>query len=318
VLRLAQARSALVRYPAFEEEGIVMNCIIGSSIGPLSLTNFAIEELVGTSAFIFSGGNSSVPDRRFNPPVPYAVDLTSLPTTFTADGAGLNLVSNTLYAPLSSVLVCDPNTNITGGRIRVTDDGTVTVITSGNAPIGNIPQSAANLIFSNALQIALSEAEALEIANAVNNIAAMMFMADSSTVDWNQARDIRPLDLPSINDNMDSFMLTAAKAFIDGYRKNGTSLVVNFELDTVSAMEQSDELALSTSLRLFVSTTVFVVIVAILLLLLRRTLTRRSILETSKLTFYVVFRQLISRRHNNKVPVPDSPTGSGCEKLADH
>jgi hypothetical protein len=230
-------------------------------------------ESVGSSAYIFSGGNSSVLDRRFNPPVPFAVDLGSLPTTFTAAGAGLNLVSNSLYAPLSSVLICDPRPQITGGRIRLTNDGTLTVVTSGNTPIGNIPQSAANLIFTSAFQVALVQAEALEMGNAVNNIASAMFMANASTVDWNTAHNIRPLDLPSINDNIDTFMLTAAKAFIDGYRKNGTSLVVNFALDTVPAMEEREGLALSTSLRLFVSTTVFVVIVAVLLLLLRRTLT---------------------------------------------
>jgi hypothetical protein len=227
-------------------------------------------ESVGSSAYIFSGGNSSVLDRRFNPPVPFAVDLGSLPTTFTAAGAGLDLASNSLYAPLSSVLICDPRPQITGGRIRVTNDGTVTVIASGKTPIGNIPPSAANLIFTNAFQVALVQAEALETANAVNNVASAMFMANASTVDWNKAQGVRPLDLPSINANVDAFMLSAAKAYIDGYTKNGTSLAVDFELDTVPAVSQEQKLALSTSTSLFSSTNVFVVIVTVLLLSLRR------------------------------------------------
>jgi len=227
-------------------------------------------ERVGSSAFIFSGGNSSVLNRRFDPPVPYAVDLTSVPTTFTAEGAGLSLSSQSFYAPLSSVLICDPRTQITGGRISITNDGAVTIVSSGNTPIGNIPQSAANLIFTNAFGVATTSLETFALANAVNNVVSTLFMANSSTVDWNTAQGIHPLDLPSINQNMDSFMLSAAKAYIDGYRKNGTSLVVDFELDTVSGTSQEEKLALSTSTALFSSTNAFVVVVTVLLLILRR------------------------------------------------
>jgi hypothetical protein len=128
-------------------------------------------ERVGSSAFIFSGGNSSVLDRRFTPPMPYAVDLTSLPTTLTAQGAGLDLASNSLYAPLSSILVCDLCLQITGGQTSITSDGNLTLLSSGKAPIGNIIQSATNFIFMNALGIALVEIDTLTTANVVNSIA---------------------------------------------------------------------------------------------------------------------------------------------------
>jgi hypothetical protein len=244
--------------------------IIGSSIGSLSLVDFPTEERVGLVAFIFSGGNSSVLDRRFNPPAPYAVDLTSIPTTFTAEGAGLALDTNSVYAPLSSVLVCDPRPQISGGRVSVTNDGTLTVVSSGKTPIGNIPESAANLIFTNALQTATVQVETFATTNAVNNVVAKMFMANSTAVNWESAQGVVPLDLPSINQNMDTFMLSAAKAFIDGYRKNGTGLAVDFELDTVPAMGQQESLALSVSTPLFSATNAFVVIVTVLLIVLRR------------------------------------------------
>jgi hypothetical protein len=121
------------------------------------------------------------------------------------------------------------------------------------------------LIFTSAFQAALVETEALETANVVNNIASTMFMANASTVDWNTAHNIHPLDLPSINKNVDTFMLSAAKAYIDGYTKNGTSTVVEFDLDTVSALGHEQRLALTTSKPLFIVTVVFVAIATILL-----------------------------------------------------
>ncbi|EKM82345.1 hypothetical protein AGABI1DRAFT_104370 [Agaricus bisporus var. burnettii JB137-S8] len=267
---------------------------LGSSVGPLSLTTFPIMEAVGTSAFIFSGGNTSIPITQSNPPTPFAIDLGSLPTTFSASGAGVDIKSNSLYAPLSSVLICDASPEISGGRIRITNDGTLKVIASGQTPIGNIPRSAANLIFTNAFQVALLETETLAKVNAVNNVASIMFMANSSTVDWNTARNIRPLDLPSINKNMDTFMLSAAKAYIDGYRKNGTSVIVEFDSETVSAMGQKEELALSTSEGIFISTIVVFAIVTVLLLLL------------------LFLRRLEKDR---ELETPESPRGGECEKL---
>jgi hypothetical protein len=227
-------------------------------------------EQFGKSAFIFSGGNSSVLNRRFNPRVPYAVDLTSLPTTFTAEGAGLDQASNSLYAPLSSVLVCDPRPQITGGRISITSHGTQSILSSGKAPIGNIQQSAANLIFTNALGQALVQIETLSTANLVNLPASMMFMANSSLVDWNNAHGVRPLDLPSINQNMDTFILSAAKAYIDGYTRNGSSSVVEFDLDTISALGHEERFALTTSKPQFIVIIVFVAIATVLLFLLCR------------------------------------------------
>ncbi|KAF7778983.1 hypothetical protein Agabi119p4_3328 [Agaricus bisporus var. burnettii] len=247
----------------------------GSSVGPLYLKSYPITGEVSTSAFIFSGGNTSISMPQSNPPKPFAIDLGSLPTTFDASGAGLELEFNSSYAPLSSILICDPRLKISGGRIRVTNDGTLKVIRSGETPIGNIPRSEANLIFTNAFQIALWVPEILTEVNAVNNLASIMFMPNSSTVDWNTARNIRPLDLPSINKNMDTFMLSGAKAYIDGYNKTGTNPVAGYNLETVSAMGQRQTYALSTSKWLFIAI-VALFAIATLLLLAILTSTRKT------------------------------------------
>jgi hypothetical protein len=124
------------------------------------------------------------------------------------------------------------------------------------------------LIFGNALQVALHEAQTqvFSATNNVNNIAAMMFMENASTVDWNQACNIRPLDLQSINHNMDKFMLSAAKAYIDGYTKDGSSATIEFNLDTVAAMGKEQILALTTSKPLFIVTAALVAVATLLLL----------------------------------------------------
>jgi len=62
----------------------------------------------------------------------------------------------------------------------------------------------------------------------------------NKSVDWDDARDIAPLDIPSINKNMDDFMSSAVKAFIDGYRGNAT-----FDWESIPGLEQ--KLALTTS-----------------------------------------------------------------------
>jgi len=169
-----------------------------------------------------------------------------------------------LSGPLSSVLLCDAQPKISGGRVRLENNGTVNVISSGQPPDGSFPSSVANLIFSNAFQDALTDLETLETLNLVNNVAADIFMTNSS-VDWNSAQDIAPLDIPSINKNMDDFMSSAAKAFIDGYRNIGASTEPIFDLMPVPALGEEQQLALTTSKELFIVTVVLDVVTTILL-----------------------------------------------------
>jgi len=218
-----------------------------------------------TSAYLFIGGNSSFLNSTTPPRARFAINLDNLPTTFVQQGVGVTRGSDiNLIGPLASVLLCDAQPKISGGRVRLDIDGTVNVISSGQPLDGSFPLTAANLIFSNAFQDALVELEFLEVANLVNNVAADMFMTNSS-VDWNVAEDIAPLDVLLINENVDTFMSSAAKAFIDGYRKVGTNTTPTFDSTSVLGLREEQRLALTTSKGLFIATIVVDVIAITLL-----------------------------------------------------
>jgi len=116
---------------------------------------------------------------------------------------------------------------------------------------------------------ALQELQENEKLNFVNDVAASMFMTNNST-DWDHAQDIAPLDIPSINKNIDAFMSSAAKAFIDGYRKVGTSVETTFDSVAVLGLGEEQQLALTTSKELFIITVALDVIITALLYTLVR------------------------------------------------
>jgi len=223
-----------------------------------------------TSAYLFIGGNSSFFSSTTSPAARFAINLDNLPVTFVEQGVGITRGSDIrLFGPLSSVLLCNAQPKISNGRVRLENDGSVNITSSGQPPDGSFPLTAANLIFSNALQDALVELEFFEVANLVNDVAADMFMTNSS-VDWNNAEDIAPLDIPSINKNVDDFMSSAAKAFIDGYRKVGTSVEPTFDSASVPGSGEEQGLAITTSKDLFIITVVLDVIITALLYALVR------------------------------------------------
>jgi len=236
-----------------------------------------------TSGYLFIGGNSSFCKsdiwganyyfcESMSATPRFAINLDNLPATFvkrgvgTLVGTGSPQLSN---GPLASVLLCDAQPRISGGRVRLENDGTVNVISSGQPPDGSFPSNAANLIFSNAFRDALVEIQENEKLNFVNDVAASMFMTNISA-DWSHAQDIAPLDIPSINKNVDAFMSSAAKAFVDGYRKVGTSADPTFDSVSVLGLGEEQRLALTTSKELFIITVVLDVIITALLYTLVR------------------------------------------------
>jgi len=222
-----------------------------------------------TSAYLFIGGNSSFHNSTTSPRAGFAINLDNLPVTFVEQGIGVTAGSNIrLVGPLASVLLCEARPKISGGRVRLGNDGTVNVISSGQPPDGSFPSTAANLIFSNAFLDALVELETLEVSNLINNVAADMFMINSS-VDWNNAQNMAPLDVLYINKNVDDFMSSAAKAFIDGYRQVGTSADPTFDLMSVLGLGEEEQPTLITSKELFVVTVVLDVITTALFTLVR-------------------------------------------------
>ena len=223
-----------------------------------------------TSAYLFIGGNFSFHNNTTSPRARFAINLHNLPATFVEQGVGIARTSDIrLVGPLASVLLCDAQPKISGGRVRLQNDGTVNITSSGQPPDGSFPSTAANLIFSNAFQDALFELEFFEVFNLVNNIAADMFMINHST-DWNNGQDIAPFDIPSINKNVDDFMSSVAKAFIDGYRKVGTSAEPTFDFAPVPGLMEKQRLALTASKELFTVTVVLDVIITALLFTLVR------------------------------------------------
>ena len=225
--------------------------------------------MMNTSTYLFIGGNSSFFNSTTSPRARFAINLDNLPTLFVEQGVGVTRGSDIrLVGPLASVLLCDAQPKISGGHVRLGNDGTVNVTAPGQGPDGSFPPTAANLIFSNALQDALVQLEVLEMLNLVNNVAADMFMTNSS-VDWNTTQNIAPLDIPSINKNVDDFMSSAAKAFIDGYRKVGAT-DPTFDLASIPGLMEEQRLALTASKELFVVTVILDVITTALLFTLVR------------------------------------------------
>ena len=205
-----------------------------------------------------------------SPRVRFAINLDNLPATFVEQGVGVARGSDiNIIGPLASVLLCDAQPKISGGRVRLGIDGTVNVISLGQPPDGSFPSTAASLIFSNAFQDALVELEFFQVANLVNNVAADMFMTNSF-VDRNSEEGIAPMEIPSINRNMDDFMSSAAKAFIDGYRESSTGVDPTFDLVFVPGLGEEQKLALTTSRKLFITTIVLDVIITALLCTLIR------------------------------------------------
>jgi len=164
-----------------------------------------------------------------------------------------------------AVLLCDAQPMISGGRVRLENDGTVNVISSGHSPDGSFPSTAANIIFSWSFQ---GKFEVFQTSNLLNAIAADIFMTNSF-VDWNNLEGIASLDIPSFNKNLDDFTSSAAKAFIDGYRKVGLANAT-FDLASVPGLMEEQRLALTTSKVFFIITVVLDVIIITLLYTLVR------------------------------------------------
>ncbi|EKM76018.1 hypothetical protein AGABI1DRAFT_131736 [Agaricus bisporus var. burnettii JB137-S8] len=108
-------------------------------------------------AALFVGTNDSLPvhPAEQNQSI---VNLNNLPTLYHPEGLSLNSsdgVPSSWVSPLSTILVCDPRIDISGGRARLTPNKQLSVVASQLPRIGNIPYNAVTTIFSEALMEAL-------------------------------------------------------------------------------------------------------------------------------------------------------------------
>jgi hypothetical protein len=139
--------------------------------------------------------------------------------------------------------------------------------------IGNIPIAAAGVLFSQSLLDAVTLPEIWgDTSSAINYIGACLFMTDPTMDTTATPTGIRPLNLDTINKNMDAFVASASKAYTDGYKPAGSrSPLGNFSTISVPAVGQQHRLALVTSRTLWVITMVltFITVVFIPVIVLR-------------------------------------------------
>jgi hypothetical protein len=243
----------------------------------------------GQSAYLFLGGNGTLGNSTINleglPTVPTtSIVIQRKPGNHPGPFQELAppLVSLASLVPLATVLVCDPQMNVTGGIVSLDNGNILTPIKSGLAPVGNIFPSAARIIFSESLVQAVGWIEGSQIdANYINHVAALIFMADPTLDVVSSPTGIRPLDLSTINRNMDEFVGSAAKAYADGYYPRigdkGIRLPTgDFTNMTVNATHQEMRIMIAPNEPLWIVT---IVLVAMVMTLTTALLLRMGVYE---------------------------------------
>ena len=221
-----------------------------------------------SSGYLFIGGNSSFQRELSGETQPYKLNLDGLPVTtpplglfFTLSRQTTNGVPDTLcaIAPQATVLFCEPNMQITNGRVKLIGNSTLTVITSGRPPLGEITREAATILLSISLFNAALDPEKVIGRDFVNPMMSAIFLGDDS----------RFLDINQINENVDGFIQSASKAWVDGYRSQTSNPSnVTFASQPVDAQMDVDQIALTASNFVLIVTTILVVFAAALLLAL--------------------------------------------------
>lgn len=207
----------------------------------------------GLSAYLFLGGNSSLSDGSI-----YSyVDLTGLPSAYNLTGnlPSPGLSGDSYQAPLTTVLVCDPQPSVSGGTVTLNTNGSLFVTNSGLPSLNNnIPPEMAYVVLSQGLLGAASAPETYDTSHiAVNYIAASLFMKDPSFNTTTYPTGVPVLDLASINNNLDVYTGSASKAYMDGYLPDdGWLPTAALSTITVNAQWQEQRLALVTSKTLWV------------------------------------------------------------------
>lgn len=168
-----------------------------------------------------------------------------------------------MRAPLATLLVCDPRLRFTSGNVLLNPASNLTApdmeirSTGDVVSPGNIDPQAARTLFTFALTSAArlpdstTSLPAVDYLN-INTVTARMFLVPPQNPDWNNVSAVRPLDMQSINRQVDDFTLSALKAFTSGY-KSETALSLYYVTGAyatyVTAQYTSSGLALATSIQ---------------------------------------------------------------------
>lgn len=122
-------------------------------------------------------------------------------------------------SPLSTVLYCDPHIDVSGGRARLSPQKSLRLAASGLPPIGNIPRDAITTLFTSALLEVLDTDDDTDD-KWLGVLSEQMFLQDASLNFSKYPSGVPLYDLATLNDNFNSFTLSASKAFLDGLYAN--------------------------------------------------------------------------------------------------
>ncbi len=173
------------------------------------------------SAFLLIGTNDSFPvdpdeEKRS------IINLNHLPTLFHPFGLEVNLShsdSSQWISPLSTVLVCDPQLELSGGWGQLTPGKNLTVAASGLPLVGNISPDVTTTIFSQVMLDVLDADNPIE-ATWVGDISVRLFLTDISENFTAFPHGVPIYNLPTLNENFNIFTSSASKAFSDGFFVN--------------------------------------------------------------------------------------------------
>ena len=222
--------------------------------------------MANVSAFLFLGGDNTTPIPGSNPPGYLGIDLGSLPTLNPAHGIPVfpDPEPNQIVAPRASILVCDPQFTLEGGEVTVAPGALLHVSSPGlgGPVINNIPLASAMTILSTSLTDAIQAVDQ-DILNPsfVNSIAGTLFLTQALPPQNPTSPGVPPLSLDAINANMDKFIASAAKAYVDGYAGIGQQP----QTVTVDATAQEERTALQTGKAQLAITCALVFVIALLL-----------------------------------------------------
>ncbi|KAF5354826.1 hypothetical protein D9756_005726 [Leucocoprinus leucothites] len=176
----------------------------------------------GRLAVLALGTNSSLPvdpdeDKRS------FLNLDNLPTLYHPSGINLNDSDgdpSQWTSPLSTILYCDPQLQVSGGRAQLSPDKSLTLAASGLSRIGNIPDEAVTTLFASALLLTLDTADETD-KPWVGAQSIDMFLPVTSDDDFSKYPSGVPLhNITTINSKFNDYTLSASKAFADGLYAN--------------------------------------------------------------------------------------------------
>ena len=185
--------------------------------GLFPLTESIANNGHGISAFLLLGANASESQ-------PSAIDLSDVPSLYTASGFPLHTSQATTSSSVNlskhaSLLVCDPYLSISAEEVTVGSDAVLSLTSKrpGVPVLGNILHSAAATLFSQALTYTIQADEYIMSNTTFLNLDAVeLFMGRTMNFDPQRA-NVTPSDASYIGGQMDRFMLSAAKAYLDGF-----------------------------------------------------------------------------------------------------